>query len=99
LLSTATGTEPLPALRVSAGFFRTLGVAPVLGRDFHPGEDSLTGPNVVVISYGFWQRQFGGNNDAIGQTVKLSGAVHTVIACCPKTLNLRLGIALRSGQR
>jgi predicted permease len=91
LLSTATGTEPLPALRVSAGFFRTLGVAPVLGRDFHPGEDSLTGPNVVVISYGFWQRQFGGNNDAIGQTVKLSGAVHTVIGVLPKDFEFALG--------
>ena len=91
LLSTPTGTEPVPAERVSAGFFHTLGVAPILGRDFLLGEDSLSGPNVVVISYGFWQRQFGGNNDAIGQTVKLSGVVHTVIGVLPKDFEFALG--------
>jgi len=91
LLSTPTGTEPVPAERVSAGFFRTLGVAPALGRDFHPGEDSLAGPNVVVVSYGFWQRQFGGRKDVIGQTVKLSGVLHTVIGVLPRDFEFALG--------
>lgn len=91
LLSTPTGTEPVPAERVSAGFFHTLGVEPILGRDFHPGEDSLSGPNVGVISYGFWQRQFGGSKDVIGQTVKLSGVLHTVIGVLPKNFEFALG--------
>ena len=91
LLSTPTGSEPVPAERVSAGFFRTLGVAPVLGRDFHSGEDALSAPNVVVIGYGFWQRQFGGRNDVIGQTVKLSGVLHTVIGVLPKDFEFALG--------
>jgi predicted permease len=91
LLSTPTGTEPVPAERVSAGFFRTLGVAPALGRDFHPGEDSLSAPNVVLISYGFWQRRFGGRKDVIGQTVKLSGVLHTVIGVLPKDFEFALG--------
>src|SRR5277367_6891249 len=39
LLRTPTGTEPVPAARVSDGFFRTLGVTPILGRDFYAGED------------------------------------------------------------
>jgi macrolide transport system ATP-binding/permease protein len=91
LLSTPTGTEPVPTERVSAGFFRTLGVAPALGRDFHPGEDSLSAANVVVISYGFWQRQFGGRKDVIGQTVKLSGVLHTVIGVLPKDFEFALG--------
>ena len=91
LLSTPTGTEPVPTERVSAGFFRTLGVAPALGRDFHPGEDSLSAANVVVISYGFWQRQFGGRKDVIGQTVKLSDVLHTVIGVLPKDFEFALG--------
>ena len=91
LLSTPTGSEPVPAERVSAGFFRTLGVAPVLGRDFHSGEDALSAPNVVVIGYGFWQRQFGGRNDVIGQTVTLSGVLHTVIGVLPKDFEFALG--------
>ena len=91
LLSTPTGAEPVPAERVSAGFFRTLGVAPALGRDFWPGEDSLSAPNVVVITFGFWQRQFGGRDDVIGQTVKLSGVPHTVIGVLPKGFEFALG--------
>jgi predicted permease len=91
LLSTPTGAEPVPAERVSAGFFRTLGVAPALGRDFWPGEDSLSAPNVVVITFGFWQRQFGGRDDVIGQTVKLSGVPHTVIGVLPKDFEFALG--------
>ncbi|MGA7316330.1 MAG: ABC transporter permease [Silvibacterium sp.] len=91
LLSTPTGTESVPAEVASAGFFRTLGVAPVLGRDFHPGEDSPSGPNVVVIGYGFWQRRFGGRNDVIGQSVKLSGVLHTVIGVLPKDFEFALG--------
>jgi predicted permease len=91
LLSAPTGTVPVPAERVSAGFFRTLGVAPALGRGFHSGEDSLAAPNVVLISYGFWQRQFGGRKDAIGQTVKLSGVLHTVIGVLPKGFEFALG--------
>jgi predicted permease len=81
----------VPAERVSAGFFHTLGVAPALGRDFHPGEDSLSAPNVVLISYGFWQRQFGGRKDVIGQTVKLSGVLHTVIGVLPNGFEFALG--------
>ena len=91
LLTTPTGTEPVPAERVSAGFFHTLGVAPALGRDFHPGEDSLSAPNVVLISYGFWQRQFGGRKEVIGQTVKLSGVLHTVIGVLPNGFEFALG--------
>jgi len=91
LLGTPTGTESVPAERVSAGFFRTLGVAPALGRDFQPDEDSLSAPNVVLISYGFWQRRFGGRNDVIGQTVKLSGVLHTVIGVLPKDFEFALG--------
>jgi predicted permease len=91
LLSTPTGTEPVPGERVSAGFFRTLGVAPLLGRDFHQGEDSLGAPGVVMLSYGTWQRRFGGKKDLVGQSLKLSGVPHTVIGVLPKGFEFALG--------
>src|SRR5579863_2915713 len=58
LLRTSSGTEPVEAVRVSDGFFRTLGVAPVLGRDFHTGEDLPEAPQTVILSYATWQKRF-----------------------------------------
>jgi macrolide transport system ATP-binding/permease protein len=84
LMSEPRGAEPVPASRVSSGFFRTLGVTPMLGRDFHPGEDAVGAPKVVMLSYGAWQRRFGGRRDVIGQAVKLSGESHTVIGVLPQ---------------
>ena len=78
-LNTPTGTEPVPAERVSAGFFRALGVTPMLGRDFRPDEDAVSAPPVVLLSYGTWQRRFGGRRDVVGQVVNLSGVAHTIV--------------------
>ena len=83
LLRTPGGTQPVPAAAVSAGFFRTLGVAPVPGRDFHTGEDSPSSPQTVILSYGAWQKWFGGNKDVIGQSVSLSGVPHIIIGVLP----------------
>jgi macrolide transport system ATP-binding/permease protein len=85
LLTTPTGTEPLQGERVGAGFFRTLGVAPILGRDFYSSEEILGGPHVVMLSYGTWQRRFGGRKSVIGQSVKLSGIAHTIIGVLPQS--------------
>jgi macrolide transport system ATP-binding/permease protein len=90
LLSEPTGAEPVPASRVSAGFLRTLGVSPTLGRDFRTGEDVAGGPHVVMLSNGAWQRRFGGRKDVIGQAVKLSGVFYTVIGVLPKDFQFAL---------
>src|SRR5205823_3917541 len=58
-LTGAGGPERLHSLRVSADFFRTLGVQPVLGRGFTAEEDRPGGPNAVVLSHALWQRRFG----------------------------------------
>ncbi len=63
--------EPVPGARVSAGFFRVLGVTPILGRDFYDGEDLPGAADTVMVSYETWQARFGGRKDIIGQTVKL----------------------------
>ena len=61
LLSGLGETENVAAPRVSANFFSVLGVDPILGRTFQAGEDQQGGPKVTVLTYGFWQRRFGGD--------------------------------------
>jgi macrolide transport system ATP-binding/permease protein len=82
-LSTPTGTEPVPGERVSAGFFQALGIRPMLGRDFHAGEDVAGAAPVVLLSYRSWQRRFGGRADVVGQVVNLSGVAHTIVGVLP----------------
>ena len=85
LLRTPSGTEPVPATRVSDGFFRTLGIAPLLGRDFYVGEDLPAAPKTVMLSYTTWQKRFGGSRDVIGETVTLSGVPFTIVAVLPES--------------
>jgi predicted permease len=77
------GTETVNGMAVSAGFFRTLGVRPLLGRDFHPGEDAVSAPATMLLTYRGWQKRFGGRTDVVGQTVQLSGAPVTIIGVMP----------------
>jgi macrolide transport system ATP-binding/permease protein len=84
LLRTSTGMEPVPGEEVSAGFFRTLGITPALGRDFHPGEDALGASKSVLLSYGAWQRRFGASPNVVGQTATLSGEAYTVVGVLPQ---------------
>jgi len=83
-LRTHDGVEPVQAIRVTDGFFRTLGIAPVLGRDFSAGEDLPSGPRTAMLSYTTWQRRFGGRRDVIGQAVSLSDVPYTVVGVLPK---------------
>jgi macrolide transport system ATP-binding/permease protein len=84
ILNTPSGVEPVQAERVSGGFFQTLGVHPMLGRDFHLGEDRPGGPNVLLLSYGTWLHRFGARRDAVGQTVDLDGRAFTIIGVLPR---------------
>jgi predicted permease len=84
LLKTPSGVEPVPATRVSDGFFRTLGVRPILGRDFYSDEDQPNAPATVMLTYGAWQRRFGGRKDIIGQTLTLDGTPTTIIGVLPE---------------
>jgi len=85
LLTTPSGTEPVNGLKVSDGFFRTLGIAPALGRDFRPGEDLPEAPQTVMLSYTTWQKRYGGSKDVIGQSVSLSGVPYTIIGVLPQS--------------
>src|SRR6202020_343787 len=83
LMSTPSGVEPVPGARVSAGFFRVLGVTPVLGRDFYDNEDQPGAADSVMVTYATWQTRFGARRDIVGQTVRLDGTPNTIIGVLP----------------
>jgi predicted permease len=83
-LATASAAEQVAGTRVSSGFFRTLGVMPLLGRDFLPGEDANGAERTVLISYAVWQKRFGGKRDILGQTLNLNGAATTIVGVLPR---------------
>ncbi|HEY3137526.1 MAG TPA: ABC transporter permease [Blastocatellia bacterium] len=76
--------ERLQGARVSYNLFATLGVQPVAGRSFFPEEDQPGKNQVVILSYGLWQRRFGGEESLIGQTISLDGASYDVVGVLPK---------------
>jgi putative ABC transport system permease protein len=71
--------EMINGMRVSASYFRMLGVSPALGRDFLPEEDQPKSRFVVMLSHGFWQRRFNSDPNAIGKTMTLSGQQFKVV--------------------
>jgi predicted permease len=70
--------------RVSAGFFRVLGVAPRIGREFTVDEDRPGGPAVAVVSHALWQDLFGGREDVLGHTVLLRGESWQIVGVMPE---------------
>jgi hypothetical protein len=71
--------------RVSAGFFRVLGVPPAVGREFTSEEDRTGGPAVVVLSHRLWRRLFQANPAAVGRTLQLKGEPYVVVGVMPST--------------
>jgi predicted permease len=71
--------ERLSGYMISADFFKTLGVAPLLGRDFRAEEDQMGAAPVVILSGGFWKRKFGSSPDILGKPIILNGAAYTII--------------------
>jgi putative ABC transport system permease protein len=68
---------------VSDNFFDVLGVQPLLGRNFQPGEDQPGAPAVLMLSHGFWQRTFGGDPNVVGQVFEMNNRPHTVVGVLP----------------
>lgn len=72
------------ANRISSDLFDVLGVQPVVGRVFEPEEEQF-GYQVVILSYGFWQRQFGGQHNILGQTLNLDRKPYTIVGVMPQS--------------
>ncbi|HXU36590.1 MAG TPA: ABC transporter permease [Blastocatellia bacterium] len=76
--------ERFEGQRVSASYFRVLGVTPALGRDFQESDDQLNGPAVVIISDGLWRLRFGEDNAIVGNQITLDDRSYTVIGVMPR---------------
>jgi putative ABC transport system permease protein len=79
-------TEPIRkmAAAISAGAFQAMGVAPIRGRDFRPDEDVVGAAPVALIGYEMWQKEYGGAEDIVGQTVKINNEDTTIIGIMPR---------------
>jgi putative ABC transport system permease protein len=77
--------EEMNAGLVSSGFFRTLGVTPIMGRGLLPGEDHGQA-TVAVIGESLWRSRFGADPHILGRTLVLSGTPYTVIGVAPASL-------------
>jgi len=84
-LLSADQPERVDGQQVSADYFRSLGVAPAIGRAFLPSDDVFNGPKVVILSNGLWRRRFGGDRSVVGQQVKLDDESFAVIGVMPDT--------------
>jgi putative ABC transport system permease protein len=71
-----------------ADYLKTLGVQPTIGRVFSAEEDRPGGPPVALISYGLWQKRFGGHSNAIGQTLNFDGRSYSIIGVMPPGFDL-----------
>jgi macrolide transport system ATP-binding/permease protein len=81
------GSEPVNAARVSGGIFRTLGVTPMLGRDFAPDEDRPSSRPVALLSHAGWQKRFNGDPTVIGRTMTLDDRPVTIIGVLPASFH------------
>ena len=81
-----TGDRPeqLHGIHVTEGYFRLFGAQAMLGRTFTPLEDSPHGGKVVVLSYGFWQRRFGGDPAIVGKWLSLGNEPYTIVGVIGK---------------
>jgi len=75
--------EQYPGPYVSANFFKMLGVAPVLGRDFTPEDDGRGGPPVVMLGHSIWEQRYGSDPGVLGRTIRLNGVNATIIGVMP----------------
>jgi len=76
--------EQLPGIDVTEGTLNALGIQPALGRLFTAADDRPESPETVILSYGYWQRRFGGDRGAIGQQIRVDGKSKQIIGVLPQ---------------
>ena len=76
--------DKVPALDVTDGTLPLLGVKPDAGPAVHRQDDSPSGPQTAILSYGYWQRRFGGSKSVIGSAIAIDGTAHEIIGVLPR---------------
>src|SRR5512143_3378229 len=91
MLASSDGPEQINGSRVSPGLFEMLGVRPILGRTFLPGEDVVGGPHVTMLSYETWRSRFGSRRDVVGRTTRFDDQPYEIIGVLPEGFSLQRG--------
>ena len=81
----------VPLIYMDRGVLPTLGLEPLLGRNFDAQEDAPNGPKVVLLGHGLWQRAYGGNPGVVGRRLEVEGAGYTIVGVLPGAFNTVLG--------
>ncbi len=89
-LTNKGGAQELTQVSASTDMLRTYGVQPLIGRSFLPS-DEKEGGHVALLSYGYWQRQFGAAPSVLGQRIDLDGSPYTIIGVLPRTFEIYFG--------
>ncbi|MBS1799943.1 MAG: ABC transporter permease [Acidobacteria bacterium] len=84
---TSDGAVQVAIQAVDRNFFPTLGVQPMLGRNFSAEEDRRNGPKAIILSYGLWQRMFNGDTGIIDRVVHLNGESVAVVGVMPASMS------------
>jgi putative ABC transport system permease protein len=87
-LTGAGEPQPIIALLATANLFTTLGLDPVVGRTFLPGEDAPGRANVAVLSHRFWTSRFHADPDVVGRPLVLNGAPHVIVGVLTPTIEV-----------
>ncbi len=82
-LAVGTDREWIKTLTITSDFFRTLGVAPALGREFNVEETRVGGPPAIVLTDSLWRERFNADPNVIGRAVNLAPGVYTVVGVLP----------------
>jgi predicted permease len=88
-LSTGDGHAfQVASMKIDRGYFPTLGVQPMLGRNFTADEDLVSGPKAVLLSYLLWEREFNSDKHIVGKIVRINEEPYTVVGVMPATLEV-----------
>jgi putative ABC transport system permease protein len=91
-LNAAGESRPVPGMFVASRFLDVLGVTPIIGRGFTAENDRRGSAPVAVLSYGFWQREYGGDPSVLGRSISLDGHAFTIVGVTPPDFfGLRVG--------
>jgi len=88
ILTGAGEAERVPAQFISSDFFSLLGVNPVIGRFFAPGEDEVGAAPIALIGAGFWKRKFGSSPDVLGKGITLDGRSYSIVGVVSGNIDL-----------
>ena len=73
--------------RVTWEYFKTLGVRPMIGRDFIAADDTPDNSNVAILSYGLWRRRYGGDSAVLGRAIDVNGIKRTIVGVMPASFD------------